>query len=454
MTKESWQQQVRTDLKGTSYESLQQVVGGGAALEPYYTAAELDEPRAREVRAAQRSQPGWLNQPLVRFTTSPDTNWQLLEALDRGADALWLDLGTTSLLATEVPKTLHKIRLTDVPIIFETSGILPADLVTELTRNAPYYLKGGIAADPLAQWMQRGTSYELCLASVGEAMTATKAMREFRTCAVGSQVFHNAGADPVQELAFTLALATAYLDALTEAGVPPLLAVNRLFFSISVGTSYLTEIAKLRALRYLYRRISRAYQLPDALCRTHVHARTSTLYETTSLPPNNLLRATSEAMSAVVGGCDALSVRPFDSTLGEPTAFSSRLARNVSLVLKEEGYLGFVADPAAGSYYLETLTLQLADAAWALFLDVEERGGLIKAFEQNFIQDKIQKAWEEKQAAYAQGRVLVGVNKYQAEEPGGTYQQVPSSEKNTSSEVLPFDLLPDRRLETYLLNQD
>lgn len=415
--KSVWKKQITKELKGRSYEEVLYRPAAAVAIEPYYVASELPESTTlKDIQSSQKQIPGWLTTPYVSFGSPFETNAILRRQLEKGADAIWLDCQDLSVLELDLFKTLHAIRLTDTPVYFASSES-PVALVTELTRGASYYLKGGIVHDPIADWMKNGDTFTERIDSIAESMALTKAMREFHSYKVESHVFHEAGADVVQELAFTIASFVTYMDQLTERGVAPLLAANRFVFSISVGTDYLTEIAKLRALRYLYRRITRAYSLPDDLCRAHVHGSSSLLYQSARSPHTNILRYTSEAMSGVVGGCDALTVLPFDYSFAETSEFSERVARNTSLILKNESYLDQVADPAAGSYYLEIMTEQLAEASWALFLDVENRGGLLAAFEQNFIQEEIKKSWNETVSDYHNGKVLVGVNKYQVDEP-------------------------------------
>lgn len=166
-----------------------------------------------------------------------------------------------------------------------------------------------------------------------------------------------------------------YLDLLTDKGISPLTAFNRALFTISIGTNFLSEIAKLRAFRSLLRKISNAYQLPAELCTPFIQAQTSTFNDSASEPYTNMIRSASEAMSAVMGGCNALTVRPYDESANKQSDFSARIARNVSSILAHESALAYVADPAAGSYMLEKMSLDMAARAWELFLEMEESGG-------------------------------------------------------------------------------
>jgi methylmalonyl-CoA mutase len=201
------------------------------------------------------------------------------------------------------------------------------------------------------------------------------------------------------------------------------------------------EIAKFRALRYLLGKIRESYG-EQANTSIFVHARTSRFYLAVPEPYTNLLRLTTEAMAALTGGCDALTVLPYDSAGGTSGAFSRRISRNVSTILKEEAYLDQVNDPAAGSYYLENLTYELATQAWKIFLEVEARGGLIPAFEQGWILQEIERNYQHLVAQLKEGKkTMVGVNKYRIE-PTAISRQAREQELPSSSSVL----LPVRRL--------
>lgn len=449
LSKNSWQQKLEEELKGRSLADVSHPIASAVTMEPYYVADDLAEQALFEdIRASQRPMPGWLTLPIVTFDDPKEVNQRIKNHVQQGADGVWLDCGNVSLSHLELTKTLYTVRLTDTPVFLDTSAPAPA-LISELTQGASYYLKGGIVYDPVAHWMRTGQDCSPAFDQIAEGMALTKPMREFRSYKVESHIFHEAGAGVVQELAYTLASFVTYLDQLTERGVSPLLAANRLVFSISVGTDYLTEIAKFRALRYLYHKITRAYGLPDSLCQAFIQAQSSRLYQSVRSPHTNTVRHTSEAMSAVMGGCNALSTLPHDLALAETTDFSDRVARNISLVLKNESYLDKVADPAAGSYYLEILTARLADSAWKRFLEIESKGGLPQAFEQNFIQPAIEHSWNDTVAEFQQGRVRVGVTKFQEKE-----EEVPFPQHNLPDDFSPnweYSLLKARNLDEALV---
>jgi methylmalonyl-CoA mutase len=414
--KAAWLAQVQKELKDPSaYETLRWYTDEGFVAEPYYTADELPEQASAETgRRVQRSTPGWLNTPSCQLTGDLQAdNGILRDVLTRGAEALALTIPGETLRDESAVQTLtrllNSIKLSDTPVFFNTDYDSTA-LVKALKTIAPYQIKGGILTDA-------GTA-------TAEATRLTADSPLFRTVCIGSHDFHNAGGTATQELAFLLAKLTDAYDTLTNAGLSIDQLVPKTILSVSVGTSYFMEIAKLRALRLLFSRFIGHYPTSTGVTsQPFVHAQTSAFYDSAATPFTNLLRATTEAMAAVIGGCDALTVRPYDAILDQkrtspdPT-FADRVARNVSILLKEESYFDKVADPSAGSYYIENLTSQLVDGAWTLFLDVEQRGGFASALASGFIAGELERSYQQKVEAVKLGRVLVGVTKFRHDETG------------------------------------
>ncbi|MBE9464122.1 methylmalonyl-CoA mutase family protein [Dyadobacter subterraneus] len=446
--KEAWKKQAEKELGENKTKIGSWEIASDLFVDPYYTAEDVDNEQISNLQKAQKKIPGWLNIPFISFDNAWATNTKIKSSLESGADAAILDLKETDLVKSELSKTLHGIRLSETAIFFRTTNN-SEKLFKEIPRGAGYYLKGGIYNDPLANWMHTGNDFQEAQKNICNVLEKTKMMREFRPLMIESHVFHNAGANVVQELAFLLASTVHYLDKLTDAGISPLHALNRFFYSVSVGTEYLIEIAKLRALRFLYRKISRAYQIPDELCHVFIHTQTSSFYDSAYSSENNLIRNTSEAMSAVTGGCDGLTVIPLDNASNLSTEFSERIARNISSLLGNESYLSAVADPAAGSYQLDMMSLKIADAAWKLFLLTEEKGGLIPCFQNGFIQSEIEDSWEKKITDFNNEKVMIGVNKYKTNEKIDESQSFDTLENNKADSKL----LPNRNLPTAILRK-
>ncbi|MCF2518244.1 methylmalonyl-CoA mutase family protein [Dyadobacter sp. CY351] len=372
--KNAWEQRADKELKGRLKTLSDWTIGADLHLEPYVTRSEIAPEKMASMQACQKKTPGWQNLPMVKFSEPRPTNSAMKHALENGADSIMLDLGNASIAHCEFPKLLHGIRLSDTAIYFQTQENA-ADVFKEISKNAGYYLKGGIAFDPVAHQMRTGKSIGNSIDAIVSVLNQSRNMREFRAYIVEGHLFHNNGATPVQELAMLISATVNYLDLLTDKGISPLTAFNRALFTISIGTNFLSEIAKLRAFRFLLRKISNAYQLPAKLCTPFIQAQTSTFNDSASEPYTNMIRSASEAMSAVMGGCNALTVRPYDESTNKQSDFSARIARNVSSILAHESALAYVADPAAGSYMLEKMSLDMAARAWELFLEMEESGG-------------------------------------------------------------------------------
>lgn len=436
-SKQAWLDQVRIERKGKDYKGLLWSVTDKLIIEPYYTGFEFNSLIINELVQSRNSKVGWLNQAFISFESVAITSLQIQEAIAGGADALWLSLGNVNLTAAELKDLLNEVSVTTLPIVFENSAVGYQALNDWITANKS---AGGFAFDPLSDWMQGKTLMDEChsqLVSMAESLPYDNG---FRPIMIGSHVFHNAGANVVQELAFTISLLVQYLDWLTEKNIPVVRVMDSLFISISVGTHYLTETAKIRALRELHKRVCDAYGVPSK--QAFVNARASAFYETTMSSDTNFIRTTVGAMAAVTGGCDSLTVIPHSSENKRGKDFSARIARNVSHVMREEALMGKVADPAAGSYLIDKLTLELVDKAWELFLETEKRGGLVEAFEQGFIQEELDASWRSKIESYKNENVLVGVNKYS---DSNEKVHITRSDKQVKHDDIHF--LPVRKLE-------
>jgi methylmalonyl-CoA mutase len=280
---------------------------------------------------------------------------------------------------------------------------------------------GGGAADPLGDLASRG-ELPLPLASAYDEMAATARQAAERggpdggvveTIRASSEPYHEGGGHAVQELGFALATAVEYVRELERRGVSPETTAAHLGFGFAIGTRFFTEVAKLRAARLLWDRVLEACGVPAEARATRIQARTSRATKTKIDPHVNLLRGTTEAFSAVIGGADSVRVDPFDRELRRPDDFSRRLARNTQLILRDEAHLGEVMDPGGGSWTIERLTADLAAAAWELFQRVERDGGMAAALQAGWPQREIAETAAARERALATRRqVLVGTNRY------------------------------------------
>lgn len=264
------------------------------------------------------------------------------------------------------------------------------------TKVDPEKIYGAVETDPLGRLMMNGT---LCIpVSQGLDYLAavaglTSPLPHFRAIHLTASNFGNAGCTIVQEIAFGISMGAEYIAQLIHRGISADIAASKIRFSFSIGPDYFPEIAKLRAARLVWSAVVNGFR-PGSTenAKMELHCVTGQLNKSTSDPYINMLKTQTEAMSALLGGADSLTVEPCDVIFREPDEFSERIARNQQLILKEESYFDKVADPGAGSYYIEKLTYLLAENAWKLFLDIEERGGFLESLKNGFIHENIRKS--------------------------------------------------------------
>ena len=285
-------------------------------------------------------------------------------------------------------------------------------------KNNPNLVKGSINFDPISYFTKNGkfnySEKEISVNIKTLFEQVRNKLPSFKIININSYDFANSGATIVQQLAFALSIATEYISIATDKSIEIDDITPHLKFSFGISSSYFMEIAKFRAFRYLFSKIIEAYQpkSKDA-AKTYIHAKTNSLNKTIYDMHVNMLRTTTEAMSAIIGGVDSLVVEPFDKIHKKPNDFSERIARNQQIVLKEEAFLDKIVDISAGSYYVENITDSLIQASWDLFLEIENKGGFIKSFKDNYIQNLIEDTVRKRNMLVATGRLtILGTNKY------------------------------------------
>ena len=406
----AWQARIRRELKGQDPATLVWASPEGFAVQPFYHREALDAlgaVPAPQVRPGPAPNP-WRNVPTY-LVPAPDNGRAAIDrataALARGADGAHFELRDAA--AFDVAYLHQQLPLAETYVGF-TVATNPADLVHRLLAVSGGTLRGFLAFDPVTG---HAPNQKNELAALREVLQLTRALPDFRALTLNGAYFGNRGGTATQQLAFALAAAATYLSELPDSGLAVADVAAAAQVQLAVGPGYFLEIAKLRALRRLWATLLSAYGLPaEAATSLRLYASTASWTQTTLDPHTNLLRTTTEAMAAVLGGADALSVTPFDSLFAAPNEFSDRLARNVAVLLREEAHLQQVADPATGAYYLEILTDELARGAWTLFQQVEAAGGAAAGLMTRELQA----------AAHAQFRrvaageqVVVGTNRYQ-----------------------------------------
>lgn len=345
-------------------------------------------------------------------------NQQAEEALKNGADEIEF-VGDSIGNEREFGTLLLGLNPTQNPLHFhfdESNNALLFILAAEWEAKG-YDLnkvKGSVYFSPFDRLLATG-NYDYSESETARLLKANldcviEQMPQMKALSVNGLRFANAGGGEVSEMAFSLAMAVEYLKMLEEQGLEPNKVIPHLQFHLSAGPDYLTNIAKLRAFRMLWANVADAWEI-DVF--PHIHMSPSEFNLSIYDRHTNMLRLTSAAMSAMLGGAGSFTAIPFNERIELPDAFAYRNARNIWNVLKQEAYMDRVQDPAAGSYFLEMLTSKLCEAAWDLFREVEKKGGFLASLENKFIQGSIEKNYNDKLEAFRKGEyVVVGTNKY------------------------------------------
>ncbi|MGO1048677.1 methylmalonyl-CoA mutase small subunit [Crossiella sp. CA198] len=315
----------------------------------------------------------------------------VLADLESGVSSLWLTLGGDALPIAALPQVLDGVYLDLAPIVLdagaETEAAAEALFALATRRGmADSELTGNLGADPLGLRARTGADTDVAAAAALAARVAAK-YPGLRALTVDGTVFHDAGGSDAEELGASLAVATAYLRALTEAGLDIDAAFGQLEFRYAATADQFLTIAKFRAARRLWARVGEVCQAGAPAQRQH--AVTSTAMMTARDPWVNMLRTTLACFGAGVGGADSVTVQPFDACLGLPDDFARRIARNTQTLLVEESHVARVIDPAGGSWYVERLTEDLATAAWAFFTEIERAGGFEAALADGLIESRL-----------------------------------------------------------------
>ena len=345
-------------------------------------------------------------------------NAQILEDLSQGVTSIQLCLEPASLAS--LARILNEVDLELAPIGLE-AGADCATAGEEFLKLAagridtPENLRADLNADPLGAAIT-GASLDLdtaIQAAIGLTAKAGADWPEVVSLVADGRPYHAGGASEAQELACTVATGIAYLRALVESGLAPEAAAKQIGTALAVDADFFLSVAKLRALRWLWGRVLEVSGATTAMPALRVRAETATRMYTRLDPYVNVLRGTVAAFAAAAGGATSITVLPFDHAIGSPQPGARRIARNTQHVLIEESSLGRVIDPAGGSWYVETLTEQLAAKAWALVQEIERQGGMLPSLRQGYPQDLVAASWKKRRAAIAGRKVAVtGVSEF------------------------------------------
>jgi len=454
-TFDEWHAEVERLLKGAPFDKrMLTATHEGITLKPLYRREDAQHlrfddappgfaPFVRGSRAVRPHDAAWEVAQEISYPTPDEFNRALSHDLERGLTAVNLPFdaagcrgvdpdaaaagevggdGVSVASADDLAAALDGVNLAVVPVYLHAgaSGLAALAMLAAVAkkRRTPLsHLRGAVACDPLGEMLVRGG---LSCPAVG-ALDELASMTEWAaanapalgTVWVHGEIYNNAGANAVQELAFAVASGIEYLRCLEARGVAPRTAAAHLRFSCGLGANFFMEIAKLRAARLLWNRVLEASKVEVSARLFHLHARTSRYTQTVYDPYVNMLRGTTAAFSGAVGGADSIDVTPFDAAVRPMDEFSRRIARNTQLVIRDEAHLAQILDPAGGSWYVERLTNEVAIAAWTLVQTVEKQGGMLASIQSGFVQKESATTAAARDKAYASRKdVLVGTNQY------------------------------------------
>ena len=459
--KADWTKRAEAELRNKSVNELTRTTPEKITVEPLYTAADLDglnhtdslpgeAPFTRGIRATMYTNRPWTIRQYAGFSTAEETNAFFRKALAAGQKGLSVafDLAThrgydsdhqrvrgdvgkagVAIDTVEDMKMLFdKIPLDQMSVSMTMNGavlpVLASFIVAGEEQGVPQAkLSGTIQNDILKEFMVRNTyiyppAPSMRIVADIIAHTATQ-MPKFNSISISGYHMQEAGANLVQELAFTLADGLEYVRAATDRGLDVDDFAPRLSFFFCIGMNFFMEAAKLRAARTLWARWMQKLFSPtderSLMLRTHCQTSGASLSEQD--PYNNIIRTTVEAMAATLGGTQSLHTNSFDEAISLPTDFSARIARNTQLILQHETGIADTVDPLAGSYYVETLTAELIEKADALITEIQDMGGMTIAVQDGLPKREIEKMATARQARVDSGQdVIVGVNKYKLED--------------------------------------
>ena len=428
-TTEAWKEKAVADLKGADYEKkLVWKTNEGFSVQPFYRQEDIASLATTAalpgefpyVRGNKKDNNEWLVRQDIDVCDFAEANAKALNVLDRGVTSLGFKIKGKMLSAEGVATLLEGICADCVELNFSTCQgkcLLLADILIEYFTAKGYdlaTLRGSINYDPVSKLLGKGKEIGDYADSMQALVEKMQALPKFKCVAVNALALNNAGSYISQELGYALAWGNEYLNTMVEAGVPVDVAAKKMKFNFGISSNYFMEIAKFRAARMLWATIVKQYEPKcDCACMMKTHAETSTFNMTLFDAHVNMLRTQTEAMSAAIAGVDSITVCPFDKTYETPDEFAERIARNQQLLLKEECHLDKTVDPAAGSYYIETLTASIAKQAWELFLAVENAGGFFAEAKAGNIQKAVNNSGNARREAVSKRReILLGTNQY------------------------------------------
>lgn len=422
---DDWKAKIVEDLKGADYEKkMIWRTSEGFNVKPFYRSKDTEGcsnslPGVFPYTRGNKAENNWLVRQDITTDDVAAANSKAKRLLESGVNSLGFRIKGRMVSAEFVEELLDGIDLENTELNFAVCVKRTVDFARLFAAYCKARgcnlakIKGCIEYDPIGKELVRGKVIEEYVQNIKALAEATAEMPLMRCVTVDAAALCNAGAYITQELGYALAWGNEYMQAMTDAGIPADTAARKIRFGMGISSNFFMEIAKFRAARMLWAEIVAQYTADKEACKMVIHATTSMFNMTLFDPYVNMLRTQTEAMSAAISGVESISVLPFDSVYETPTEFAERIARNQQLILKHESHLDKVADPAGGSYYIESLTRSIAAEAWKLFLATEEAGGFHACVKNRDIKTAVDEAGNNRRTALAKRReILLGTNQY------------------------------------------
>ena len=409
VSKKEWMEKVEIDLKGADFErKLVWKNLSDIKIQPFYTAEDKQD----FLKNTGENSQNLINYRSIPVTTAKSGNELARKALEEGMNGLLFTLESS----VSAKQLLTGIDLNATAVSF----VLPNDGVAFASDFLAFVKESNITVENLKGYFDNGlistylTQGKLDTSQFDQAIALVKLVSDYpnyKALTISGSEYLDSGANQVQEVAYTLNALVFVIEKLKEMGVSAQQVLDNLNVKLAIGSEYFVEIGKFRAFNGLLKEVATKYGVTE-FAHT-IMAKTSVWSKSVTDPHTNLLRATTEAMSAILGNVDGVLIDAFDKEFKTPSEFSSRIAGNITTILKEESYLGKVANPVDGSYYIEEVTAKIAGKALELFKAIEEKGGFYTSFEKQDIQHQIAEIRQEKIKLISQRRLpMVGVNKY------------------------------------------
>lgn len=404
ITKEQWMEKVTIDLKGADFDKkLVWKNLSDIKIQPFYTIEDSIQPLQNTGENSQSI----VNYRNILVETAEKGNKAALKAIEEGMNGLLFTIQTEIAVET----LLQGIDLDKIAVSFNISSNEVAFATSFFDFVKTKFVKGFFNTSLISNYITTGKIDAEGFDKITQLIKLAEPFPNYKVITISGSEYLDSGANQVQEIAYTLNSLVFVVEQLTKKSIPVQTIFNNLNFCLAIGSEYFIEIGKFRAFQNLLTEIAAKYNVTE-FSKT-IHAKTSIWTKSITDAHTNLLRATTEAMSAILGNVDSILVDEFDKEFKNPSEFSSRIAGNITTILKEESYFGKVSNPVDGSYYIEEVTLKIAEKALELFKDIETKNGFKTSFENQTIQQQIAEIRLEKLKLISQRRTpIVGVNKY------------------------------------------